>query len=172
MDRALGRGSGNKYKFRVQPPDISGLQPPLPRKDTKSYRSEVYDLTHRRGELVKWTSIDELPNQSQSNRSALKVGSSGGRSSKTSTVIRTANTPSENALSRSGVARHIVSCASRPGGNWHMSRQIGRLTSLTHQHIRVRGPSTGFTVVDSHVEVHVMPPVIMQPWLRFVLSEG
>jgi hypothetical protein len=32
------------------------------------------------------------------------VGSSGGRSSKTSTVIRTANTPSENALSRSGVA--------------------------------------------------------------------
>src|SRR2546430_14602384 len=40
----------------------------------------------------------------QSDRSALKVGSSGGRSSKTSTVIRTANTPSENALSRSGVA--------------------------------------------------------------------
>jgi hypothetical protein len=34
----------------------------------------------------------------------LKVGSSGGRSSKTNTVIRTANTPSENALSRSGVA--------------------------------------------------------------------
>src|ERR1700694_3353235 len=33
-----------------------------------------------------------------------EVGSSGGRSSKTSTVIRTANTPSENALSRSGVA--------------------------------------------------------------------
>ena len=31
------------------------------------------------------------------------MGSSGGRSSKTSTVISTANTPSENALSRSGV---------------------------------------------------------------------
>src|SRR5262245_35114677 len=34
---------------------------------------------------------------------ALKVGCSGGRRSKTNTVIRTANTPSENALSRSGV---------------------------------------------------------------------
>jgi hypothetical protein len=34
----------------------------------------------------------------------LKVGCSGGRSSKTSTVIRTANTPSEKALKRSGVA--------------------------------------------------------------------
>jgi hypothetical protein len=32
------------------------------------------------------------------------VGSSGGRSSKTSTVIRTANTPSDKALRRSGVA--------------------------------------------------------------------
>src|SRR5882762_868687 len=40
----------------------------------------------------------------QSNRSALKVGSSGGRRSKTKTVIRTAKTPSENALNRSGVA--------------------------------------------------------------------
>src|SRR6266511_3536762 len=40
----------------------------------------------------------------QSSRSALKVGNSGGRSSKTSTVIRTANTASENALSLSGVA--------------------------------------------------------------------
>src|SRR5262249_43695975 len=39
----------------------------------------------------------------QSDRSALKVGSSGGRSSKTSTVISTANTPSENVLNRSGV---------------------------------------------------------------------
>lgn len=32
------------------------------------------------------------------------MGSSGGCSSRTSTVIRTANTPSENALNRSGVA--------------------------------------------------------------------
>jgi hypothetical protein len=40
----------------------------------------------------------------QSNRSALKVGSSGGRRSKTKTVIRAAKTPSENALNRSGVA--------------------------------------------------------------------
>src|SRR5437016_2162178 len=40
----------------------------------------------------------------QSNRNALKVGSSGGRSSKTNTVISTANTPSENALNRSVVA--------------------------------------------------------------------
>ena len=32
------------------------------------------------------------------------MGSSGGRSYKTNTVIRTANTPSENALNRSGVA--------------------------------------------------------------------
>src|SRR6267142_2912282 len=51
----------------------------------------------------------------QSDRSALKVGSSGGRSSKPRTVTRTANTPSENALSRSGVlsgrhrARHSAS---------------------------------------------------------------
>jgi len=40
----------------------------------------------------------------QSNRSALKVGSSGGRRSKAKTVIRTAKTASENALNRSGVA--------------------------------------------------------------------
>jgi hypothetical protein len=40
----------------------------------------------------------------QSESSAWKVGLSGGRSSRTSTVIRTANAPSENALSRSGVA--------------------------------------------------------------------
>src|SRR5262249_62045918 len=40
----------------------------------------------------------------QSSRSGLKVGDSGGRSSKTSPVIRTANTPSENMLTRSGVA--------------------------------------------------------------------
>jgi hypothetical protein len=40
----------------------------------------------------------------QSARSALNVGISGGRSSKTRIVIRTANTPSENALNRSGVA--------------------------------------------------------------------
>src|SRR5258708_8065617 len=44
-----------------------------------------------------------MSNVGQRDRSALKVGSSGGRSSKTSTVIRTANTPSENALRRSGV---------------------------------------------------------------------
>src|SRR5262249_31888630 len=39
----------------------------------------------------------------QSDSSDLKVGSSGGRRSKTSTVMRTAKTPSENALSRSVV---------------------------------------------------------------------
>jgi len=40
----------------------------------------------------------------QSHRSALKVGSSGGRRSNTKTVIRTAKTAPENALNRSGVA--------------------------------------------------------------------
>ena len=38
----------------------------------------------------------------------LKVGCTGGFNSSTSTVMRTANTPSDNALSRSGVALHSM----------------------------------------------------------------
>jgi hypothetical protein len=40
----------------------------------------------------------------QSTGNTLKVGDSGGRDSKTSTVMRIANRPSDNALGRSGVA--------------------------------------------------------------------
>ena len=35
-DRVSDKRSGNKYKFRAQPADISALQPKPPRKDTKS----------------------------------------------------------------------------------------------------------------------------------------
>jgi len=41
----------------------------------------------------------------ESSRSAVKVGDAGGHSVNTRTVMRTAKTPSENALSRSGVAQ-------------------------------------------------------------------
>ena len=51
-------------------------------------------LTHAADACFKWAS----------DSNALKVERLGGRNSRTSTVIRTAKTPSENALSRSGVA--------------------------------------------------------------------
>src|SRR5205814_3702297 len=49
----------------------------------------------------------------------LKVGSSGGRSSKTRIVIRTANTASENALSRSGV---LFACSTAVAPFFHRRR--------------------------------------------------
>jgi hypothetical protein len=88
------------------------------------------------------------------------VGSSGGRRSKTKTVIRTAKTASENALNRSGVAARSTAvfftvCYRRFGRREFTVPTItSGLLDYRVGRIRLNTPSTG-AVEGSYVQAHL-----------------